>query len=170
MPTYWRSTAGRRSACAVSPPPLPLPSSPTAQWPHPLRPAAACPRRPPRALPSDAGAPPVCCGVLQCVVVCCNHVWNRPPQAQARCCVLRRIAVCCSVLRYVAECCEVLLCVAVCCGVLHCVAIMYGIDLLRGRRAACVLQCVAVCCSVLQCVAGCCSVWPCGAASGNQSP
>jgi len=73
----------------------------------------------------------VCCGVLQCVAVCCSHMHTPVTCIQS---VLQCAAVCCS------ECCSMLQCVAVCCSVLQYVAVCCSM-----------LQHVAVCCHVLQC-------------------
>ena len=79
---------------------------------------------------------PVCCGVLQCVAVCCSVVSCCCSVLYcAVCCVHgnRCVAVCCSVLsccsvlQYVAVCCSGLQCVAVCCCVLLCVAVCFGL-------------------------------------------
>jgi len=84
----------------------------------------------------------VCCGVLQCVAVCCSVLQS--PRQNAWMMTLAP-AACCSVLQHVAACRSVLQCAAACCTV---------------------LQRVAACCSVLQRVATCrdvefCICWLC---------
>jgi len=53
----------------------------------------------------------VCCGVLQCVAVCCSVSLIAPQFLGAFATVDKG-----SELQYVAVCCSVLQCVAVCCG------------------------------------------------------
>jgi len=108
----------------------------------------------------------VCCGVLQCVTVCCrvihketvsNSFWFLPTNPRElghrlTFLVLQRVAVSCSVLPWVAVCCSVLQCAAVCCSVLQCAAVCCSV-VQCGAVWSFVLQCVAVRYSVLQCVA-----------------